>query len=74
MNETKAQMTVAELIAHLQKLPADLPVYLADWNERYESDMPLGIEDVPVVVEPMHTLPTRVVLGEPGSMHDMSER
>lgn len=36
--------------------------------------MPLGIEDVPVVVEPMHTLPTRVVLGEPGSMHDMSER
>lgn len=32
-------MTVAELIAALQRLPQELPVYLADWSERYMPDI-----------------------------------
>lgn len=34
--------TVAQLIAALQKLPQDLPVYVADWNEEYAPDWPLN--------------------------------
>lgn len=61
-------MTVAELIAHLQKLPADLPVYLADWNEGYAPDDPMGPDDAPKVMPPRDskrrgTLPERVVIG-----------
>jgi hypothetical protein len=33
-------MTVAELIEQLQRLPADLSVYIADWNEGYAPDCP----------------------------------
>ena len=61
-------MTVAELIEQLQKLPADLPVYLADWNEGYAPDWALDLNDRPTVMSPYTTrhglsLPKRVVIG-----------
>jgi hypothetical protein len=65
-------MTVAELIAQLQKLPAELPVYLADWNEGYAPDNPMEDGDTPVVMPPRDikrhgitvlSLPERVVIG-----------
>ena len=62
-------MTVAELIEQLQKLPADLPVYLADWNEGYAPDFPMTVDSGPAVVamQPATlrrpSLPERVVLG-----------
>lgn len=34
-------LTVAQLIKALSKLPQDLPVYVADWNEEYSPDYPL---------------------------------
>lgn len=43
-------MTVAELIEQLQKLPADLPVYIADWNEGYAPDWPMTADIGPRVV------------------------
>jgi hypothetical protein len=63
-------MTVTELIEQLQKLPADLPVYLADWSEGYAQDFQMTIDNGPIVVamEPgmstRSSLPERVVLGE----------
>jgi len=62
-------MTVTDLIEQLQKLPADLPVYLADWNEGYAPDCPMTVDDGPVVValeretSRSPSLPERVVLG-----------
>lgn len=62
-------MTVAELIERLQKLPADLPVYLGDWNEQYAPDHPMDKAiDGPVVAPPESRrrgvkLPNRVVIG-----------
>jgi hypothetical protein len=65
-------MTVAELIKQLQKLPADLPVYLGDWNEQYAPDSPMGDDDGPWVNPPrdikqqgilVGALPERVVIG-----------
>lgn len=59
-------MTVTELIEQLQKLPADLPVYLADWSEGYVPDCPCaGPEVVALERETSRgpSLPERVVLG-----------
>jgi hypothetical protein len=61
-------MTVADLIAKLQQLPADLPVYLGDWNEQYAPDQPMEANDGPQVMAPSKTkhgleLPERVVIG-----------
>jgi hypothetical protein len=63
-------VTVGELIAALQKLPADLPVYLADWSEGYALDHPMDVSDVPMIVPPWTsrrghpmTLPERVLIG-----------
>ncbi len=62
-------MTVIELIEQLQKLPANLPVYLADWNEGYAPDYPMTVNDGPVVEMAQNetprraSLPERVVLG-----------
>ena len=60
-------MTVAELIVQLQKLPADLPVYLGDWNEGHAPDHPMDVNDVPMIQPPWATrrglLPERVVIG-----------
>jgi len=64
-----APIFVHELIALLQKLPADLPVYLGDWNEQFEYDHPLLTEDNPRVelANPPDRLgvsrPLRVVIG-----------
>lgn len=60
-------MTVAELIEQLQKLPADLPVYLVDVTHRAVG----GVAIVPVVMPPCThrrgtqtlSLPERVVIG-----------
>ena len=66
-------MTVAELIVLLQKLPTDLPVYLADWNEGFAPDNPMGDGDAPLVRPPhdikrhgitVLSLPERVVIGD----------
>lgn len=59
-------MTVAELIERLKALPAELPVYLADWSEGYAFDHPLTAD--PMVSAAYTTrrnvvLPKRVVLG-----------
>lgn len=61
-------MTVAELISLLQQLPAELPVYLADWNEGWAPDLAMTRE--PQIREPINkthnrpSLPWRVVLGD----------
>ena len=68
-------MTVAELINRLQQLPADLPVYVGDWNEGYAPDCPLDGASGPTVLPPRTvtrrgieilslSLPERVVIGE----------
>jgi hypothetical protein len=71
-------MTVKQLIELLQALPQELPVYLADWNECYASDIPIDHVDtgyeadgqllLPRVAEavtraPKWDHPRRVVIG-----------
>lgn len=63
-------MTVKQLIALLQTLPQDLPVYLADWSEGYAADIPLddGPRLLPRVAEAVElprkwNHPRRVVIG-----------
>lgn len=61
-------MTVAELIAKLQTMPQDLPVYLADWNEGYVADYELcesAVNVNPEEVTGTHNTvsPHRVLLG-----------
>ena len=60
-------MTVAELIKKLQEMPADLPVYLADWNTGYAPDTLVTDGDGPCVRAACemcrHPLPERVVIG-----------
>jgi hypothetical protein len=63
-------ITVRELIMLLQALPADLPVYLGDWNEEHAYDHPLGEEEDAPRVAPADppdrygvTRPARVVIG-----------
>lgn len=58
-------MTVAELITHLQRLPANLPVYLLDY-EQPVPEIPMLVDDVPAAVSPWkkHELPERVVIGK----------
>lgn len=62
-------ITVSELIALLQELPDDLPVYLGNWNEQFEYDHPLEGEDKPRVESaappdrPGVSRPARVVIG-----------
>lgn len=61
-------MTVRHLIEELSKLPADLPVFIADWSEGYMADREMeGATSVNVVGETPETkrcptLPCRVVL------------
>ena len=57
-------VTVRELIEALSKLPQDLPIYLADWSERYADDFEL--KEQPEVKRRdlgSTALPERVVLG-----------
>ena len=58
-------MTVAALITSLQRSPADLSIYLLDYEE-YVPDIPLRADDVPSIVPPeeKHALPKRVVIGK----------
>lgn len=60
-------MTVSELIERLQQLPSELPVYVADWNEKYAPDNPLDEESSPRVERSKRAgrflLPERVVIG-----------
>ena len=56
----RAVLTVRDLIQKLETLPADLPIYLADWNEEYEEDWPL-------VEENIHTLEARAVRDKLGT-------
>jgi len=62
---TLPTMTVAELVERLQGLPADLPVYLLDY-EQPVPEIPMLADDVPAVVSPWgkHGLPERVVIGK----------
>jgi hypothetical protein len=63
-------ITVRELIALLQDLPGELPVYLGDWNEQYAHDHPLESEDNPCVLPATPpdrrgvSRPERVVIGK----------
>jgi len=57
-----------KLVATLEskKLPADLPVYLADWNEGYAPDNPMGPKppcDIKHRKRVELSLPERVVIG-----------
>lgn len=66
--------TVAELIAMLQALPPDLPVYLGDWNEQFAHDAQLLTPDNPRVepaIPPDRngvSRPRRVVIGRGNTM------
>lgn len=42
-------MTVKELIAILEKLPCDMPVYIAEWNKGYNVPRELGSVEVATV-------------------------
>jgi hypothetical protein len=50
-------MTVKQLIALLQALPQDLPIYLGDWNEGYVADIPLDHVDAGREAEGPQLLP-----------------
>lgn len=56
-------MTVAELIAKLQALPAELPVYLEDWSEGWVDDGPMGDGGGAVVMPPRDVFRRRIVVG-----------
>lgn len=56
-------MTVAELIEQLQKLPADLPVYIADWSGGYALDCPMTVDNGPRVSAACDSLPECVLIG-----------
>ena len=53
-------LTVRDLIQKLETLPADLPVYLADWSEEYAEDWPL-------VEQSLHVLEAKIVSDRRGT-------